>query len=569
MKVRPIILVLFLLLGRQTFAQNQNNSWFFGNKAAISFVNGSPQAQLTSQMTTIEGCASVSDPATGKTLFYTNGIQIWNSKNNIMPNGNGLLAGSATSATQGVIIVPYPTKKNLYYVFTIDETSNGAANGLRYSIIDLNLNNGLGDIVMNQKNILIQTNSTERMAIVKNAAENGYWLLIHERNNNCFKAYSISDTGINTNPISSNLGSVHSSIPQTNGDGTMGYMKFSSDGNTLAVAIFAANKIELFDFDKCTGTLSNAKSYATIDNPYGIEFSPNNTKLYFSLYYNAGLNGAIYQLDLAKSNPSPLLIGVSSSINNQSVGALQLGPDNKIYVAINSEAWLSAITQPDNSGAACGFVDQAIALPSIGVFPTTSILGLPSIVPDQITISQSTISQINSTRFCVGDATSFAIQGNKKFTTAIWDFGDPASGGNNSASSFTPQHVFSAAGNYNVSAIVTSACAIDTISSSVTITNCDSVVESCQLYFPNTFTPNGDGLNDQFNALTSCSFESYSMQIFNRWGEAIFQTSNPSDKWDGQQKGKDCPIGAYVYLITYKYPSQEPKVLYGSITLLR
>jgi hypothetical protein len=178
MKVRPFIFVLFLFLGRQTFAQNQNNNWFFGNKGAISFVNGSPQAQITSQMTTIEGCASVSDPSTGKLLFYTNGIQIWNSKNNIMPNGNGLLAGSATSATQGVMIVPFPTKKNLYYVFTVDETSNGAANGLRYSIVDLNLNNGLGDIVTNQKNILIQTNSTERMAVVKNAAENGYWLVV-------------------------------------------------------------------------------------------------------------------------------------------------------------------------------------------------------------------------------------------------------------------------------------------------------------------------------------------------------------------------------------------------------
>ena len=88
-------------------------------------------------------------------------------------------------------------------------------------------------------------------------------------------------------------------------------------------------------------------------------------------------------------------------------------------------------------------------------------------------------------------------------------------------------------------------------------------------YVPNGFSPNADDLNDKFYPLSVCPFESYDCLVFNKWGQLIFKTSNPTDKWDGKYNGIDCPSDVYVYLITYKFQAQLSKNVYGSITLFR
>lgn len=568
MKIYHLLIILLFVFGQKTLAQNQNNNWYFGNKAAITFVGNNPVPSTNNPTVINEGCATVSDPTTGNLLFYTNGLQIYDTNNNIMPNGNGLLSGASTSATQGVLIVPYPNNSNLYYVFTVDETSNSGANGFRYSVVDMSLNNRLGDVLSTQKNILIQNNTTERIAVTKNANGTGYWIVIHERNNNCFKAYSLTSSGLNTNPVVSNIGSIHSTVQQLNGDGTMGYMKFSHEGNKIAVAIYAANQIELFDFDNCSGLLSNTKSVSTLDNPYGVEFSPDNSKLYFSLYFNAGFNGAVYQLNLSSAISSPQLVGISSSINFQCMGALQLAPDNKIYIAINSESWLSAITQPNNIGVACGFVDQAIFLPSIGLFPTTGILGLPPKVLDKITDTQTTAFQITATNFCLSDSTIFQINGSQNFTNITWDFGVT----NISADTSTnvkPKYLFSNGGSYTVSAIINSNCKTDTLFQTIEIKNCDLDSNECEIEIPNVFTPNGDGTNDQFYASIKCQTKIYEMTIYNRWGGLVWHSNNVNSKWDGKYLGNDCSDGVYFYIFNLITITDEKKRLNGTITLLR
>ncbi len=560
------LFILFVILSQVANAQKQNNQWFFGNKAAISF-DGSTIVTLTSnQSVTIEGCATVSDPTSGNLLFYTNGLQIWDKNNNVMPNGSDLLSGASTSATQGVLIVPYPNQSNLFYVFTVDETINGGSNGFRYSIVDTRLNNGLGDVNPSQKNILIQANTTERMSVTKNTDGTGYWIVIHERNNDCFKAYSITSTGLIMNSVTSKIGSIHSTIQQTNGDETMGCMKFNHDGNQIAVAIYAGNRIELFDFDACSGLLSNSKSISTIDHPYGVEFSPDNSKLYYSLYYNAGFNGAVYQLNLSSMNPSTQLIGISSSINDQCMGALQLAPDNKIYIAINSESWLSAIAQPNNLGINCNFVDKAISLPKNGLFPTTSLFGLPPKVLDFINTTDS--FEITATNFCYSESTNFTIKEGKKIKNILWDFGDSSSGVMNGSTSTTPSHVFTKAGTYRIRAMINSFCSSDTLVKTVNIVQCDTNV-NCTLHIPNAFTPNNDNLNEDFKPIITCAVEHYNLLIFNRWGELIFKSNNPNDKWDGKYQGNNCPIGVYVYLVNYQFPLQEQKTTFGNVSLMR
>ncbi len=170
---------------------------------------------------------------------------------------------------------------------------------------------------------------------------------------------------------------------------------------------------------------------------------------------------------------------------------------------------------------------------------------------------------------CLENEIQFSTTTNAAISTIEWDFDDPASGINNTSNSFSPTHKFSSIGTYTIRSIVNFPCGTDTFLKTITIRACESNSEECIVYVPKAFTPNGDGLNDNFNGLSNCSYENFNLQIFNRWGEVIFKTTSLSDKWDGKQKGVDCPVGVYVYLINYKAASQEEKSIYGSITLIR
>ena len=94
----------------------------------------------------------------------------------------------------------------------------------------------------------------------------------------------------------------------------------------------------------------------------------------------------------------------------------------------------------------------------------------------------------------------------------------------------------------------------------------------CYLNIPNSFSPNADGLNDNFlpRDILSSGLASFNMNIYNRWGERIFTTSNINGSgWDGKFGGKNQPIGTYVYQIDVVYNNKERKSYTGNVTLLR
>ncbi len=72
-----------------------------------------------------------------------------------------------------------------------------------------------------------------------------------------------------------------------------------------------------------------------------------------------------------------------------------------------------------------------------------------------------------------------------------------------------------------------------------------------KLDIPNTFTPNGDGLNDYFTISYNIIPENYLLTIYNRWGELVFETHNINKSWDGKHKGRKCNDGTYFYIINY------------------
>ena len=108
----------------QAQGQLQNNNWVFGCRHRVNFSSSIPVASNDAACNSIdyyEQTASVSHPATGQLLFYTDGRNAWNAGNQLMPNGTDLLGGIQKSCTQGALIVPFPDDNKRYYVFTLEE----------------------------------------------------------------------------------------------------------------------------------------------------------------------------------------------------------------------------------------------------------------------------------------------------------------------------------------------------------------------------------------------------------------------------------------------------------------
>ncbi len=87
----------------------------------------------------------------------------------------------------------------------------------------------------------------------------------------------------------------------------------------------------------------------------------------------------------------------------------------------------------------------------------------------------------------------------------------------------------------------------------------------CEVYMPDAFTPNGDGLNETFGQVSACTFSSFEMYIYNRWGGLIFHTNNPNDPFTGT----DHMAGTYFYHVLYQTLNNRPFVKKGYFSLIR
>lgn len=92
------------------------------------------------------------------------------------------------------------------------------------------------------------------------------------------------------------------------------------------------------------------------------------------------------------------------------------------------------------------------------------------------------------------------------------------------------------------------------------------VIPPLQLYIPNAFTPNGDGMNDQFGVKGE-GIRDFQIYVYDRWGEVIFESNNPSKQWDGSYKGQPVQEGTYVYQVFSNGSGKRSRT--GSVTLVR
>ncbi len=453
--MKQLFLIVVLLPFFLTAYPQRGNNWQFGFKAGLDFSSGAPIPTNYSQMSQLEGSSSICDTG-GHLLFYSDGLKVWNAQNIVMPNGTGL--NGNPSSTQSSMIVPFPDDNKRYYIFTVDYIAG--THGLCYSVVNMDLDGGLGDIEL--KNVQLVTPTVEKVTCVNHCNGKDVWVITHLKNSDELYAYLVTGVGINPPVIS------HSGRPFPYGG--LGYLKVSPDGTKIAAAHIQLG-LDLFDFNSATGVISNRKAiFNTISSnqsPYGVEFSPNSKLLYVSL--QSSISG-ISRHKVRQYNylDSPLTKISASRIDLDSIvgiilpgyyAALQLGPDGKIYMAVFGSGSLPVINNPDVPGTACNYVRNGLLLAP----GTNSFFGLPDF--NQSYFKGSFSYKIS----CTTNEVAFYFTKPTDASSIKWDFGDPSTGINNTSLIDSPAHVFSNPGIYQVKVIAYLPCRNDTMRKTVKV----------------------------------------------------------------------------------------------------
>jgi gliding motility-associated-like protein len=145
-------------------------------------------------------------------------------------------------------------------------------------------------------------------------------------------------------------------------------------------------------------------------------------------------------------------------------------------------------------------------------------------------------------------------------TTYTWTFGD-----GNSSTLTNPTNTYTNVGTYLAVLTASAAGCPNTSTISVTIT----VEVPTTIIIPNVFSPNGDGINDQF-FIPNTGMANLNCDIFNRWGELLFTITAPDQAWDGRiPNGDKAPDGVYMFILQAQGLNGKEYKQQGTLTLIR
>ncbi len=418
-----LLLSLFAVSVQAQYNAAQSKVWVFGQQAGLNFNTGSPIPIHTSIAPVsgpqLEGCASVSDE-NGYLLFYCTGNRVWDRSNTVMLHGGNILSPAihTDSTTQGVVITPMPGNKNRYYIFSLQQaTSPPAAKQCRlyYSVVDMSLNGGYGDVVTGLSGKLLDSNLSEAMTTVPGDYCDA-WVLVHGIGNHVFRSYHVTNMGISA-PVLSNTGNFSGSNSYISG-----MMKVSPNRHKLVVTTNEnggpmSMGAELCDFSAATGNVSNAVVVDTglaNHGVYSAAFSADNTKLYLHTSNISTATNTLLQFDL--SLPVSTIITSRYVVRlRHKVSDLKLGPDDKIYLnSDDSSTALDCIAVPGQGGPACQYVRSAVILPP----GTTASVGLPneyaSVAPTD------TLHSLKDTTICPTSINNMVLHAPEGFNHYSW-----------------------------------------------------------------------------------------------------------------------------------------------------
>jgi len=388
--MRFILFIIPILFYFSISAQSLkfDNSWVFGNSAyggatnnyVYTFYNNKFEFNnnLPAILPMDISNSSISD-SLGNLLFYTNGVSIANKNGKYMDGGKYInpIISSTPWFSYGAAIpqqcLIFPCNNNKYMIFHSDEihtnidiTYRYISPSIYYTLIDMSENNGEGNVKKLNSLIIKDTFNTGQLAACKHANGRDWWVINQKYNTSTFFEYLITDNkvlSVDTQNIGKNIFyPAGQSLFTPNGEK---YIRSES------FAINEPSYLQIFDFDRCSGKLSNERLIILEDSSSvyvcGGAVSPNSRYVYVT-YFKYIIQFDLWADDIAASRDTVAIYDdFKTPLGSWTTFWLaQLGPDGRIYIMTgpNGTDFLHVIDQPDKKGKACNVLQHAIQLPT-------------------------------------------------------------------------------------------------------------------------------------------------------------------------------------------------------------
>jgi WD40 repeat protein len=358
------------------------------------------------------------------------------------------------SIYEGLMSLPFPGHPNQYVMFHDRQDFYYKIIDVMYSIIDMNANNGLGKVI--QKNqILMQDTLAWTLSAVKHANGRDWWVVAPELSKNSFYFFLLDPLGVH-GPYKQTLPQPW--FPEHNANHRS---LFSPDGKQF-VRLTHGNpaKFWLYDFDRCTGTLSNQRilslpDESSIYNPCGA-FSADSRYLYVTAFATE-----LHQFDMQAGDiqASHQKIGEYDGFLDQfgrstSMYSMALAPDGRIYMGGQSNTWnLHTIHRPERGGLNCDFRQHDVPLiksvyenmPNLPNFRLYNEVG-SSCDTLGVVAPMSAYWRYEQDTLAGPLEMDFTDMSYYQPVSWFWDFGDGSVG----STTHEPEHIFPAPGIYTV-----------------------------------------------------------------------------------------------------------------------
>ncbi|WP_201984123.1 T9SS type B sorting domain-containing protein [Hymenobacter rubidus] len=525
------------------------------------------------------GTAALSD-FQGRLLAYGNMLGLMDRRQQALPNGALVDPDSRWTNTdarpqyQGLALVPAPGAAQQYYAFYWTQGAAEASQqafALTYALIDGRLNGGYGDVA--RKGLVLGLTHSPRLTVVRHANNRDFWVITRDEDGRGFQAFLLTPQGIRPTPVVSLAGQA---LPPTTAE-----LKAAPNGRQVACGARTQSTAQpfavcVYDFDNATGEVSHERViHRNAEVTFSISFSPNSQLLYTTEYPTRPLPPRrfeeLWQFNLAL--PTEAAVDASRYWVSQAAptptepdddvecGGLQLAPDgtlwasrfylripiNRITGALRSNH-AAVVRHPDIVGAGCGFEPEGYAYRP-GAVPSITL-------PNVITNMLYAPAALNYEAICPDDSVQFWASSAGDPVGLRWDFGEPAGGAANAATGPFVAHRYQQGGTYAVRLTLADGRVL-TRAVTVSGTTADFTDQ-------NVFTPNGDGLNDEFRPVRA-PVPGGRLRVFSRWGRLVFQATDPALRWDGTGAAG----GDYFYLLDYADCRGTARHRRGTLTLVR
>jgi hypothetical protein len=341
-------------------AQDMRDHWILSQGSHVVFTASGPEFLGQVPLRSLEGLSSISD-STGKLLAYAQPMVCYHAGMDTMKNG---FRGSycvdpetGSSTTQGSMLLP--SQDGDLNLFSIRGGVSGCFQYLFQNRIDMSLEGGLGNIIDSNGVLLYPHPVNERLTAVKHGNGKDWWLLATNATwwtkiSSQLLVFLLQDDEV-TLVDSFRIGYTRQ----------FGELVASPDGTRLALANFGGRNdsadisFALYDFDRCSGSISNEEAFRWNRGTYGVSFSPSGRFLYLSISNSVPIGCGIVQVDIEDSLQSYEVVYDCSDLGTYTTSGMEMGPDGSIYFRVASSGptmtdslswYLNAILEPDSLG---------------------------------------------------------------------------------------------------------------------------------------------------------------------------------------------------------------------------